>query len=89
MITDWEAEPADHGDAFVVAPDGSRAGLDWEVHPEPLVEEVCGLESDRWGVWYVRFPHPMRTREDARRNLAFVLPDLRRKWEEWRATRPG
>jgi hypothetical protein len=26
-ITDWEAEPCETGDAFVIAPDGSRAGL--------------------------------------------------------------
>jgi hypothetical protein len=32
-ITDFEAEPCDAGDAFVVAPDGSRAGLVWEVSP--------------------------------------------------------
>lgn len=28
-ITDWEAEPCATGDAFVIAPDGSRAGLVW------------------------------------------------------------
>ena len=26
-ITDWEAEPCETGDAFVIAADGSRAGL--------------------------------------------------------------
>jgi hypothetical protein len=26
-ITDWEAEPCETGDAFVIAPDGSRAGF--------------------------------------------------------------
>ena len=83
MIDDWEAEPLDYGDAFVVAPDGSRAGLDWEVHPERDIQRVLGFEPDRWGVWYVRFPREMRTREDARSNLAYVLPDLRPKWEEW------
>lgn len=30
-ITDFEAEPRQEGDAFVVAPDNSRAGLVWEV----------------------------------------------------------
>lgn len=38
MITDWEAEPADSGDAFVVAPDDSRAGLVWEIGATPRVE---------------------------------------------------
>jgi hypothetical protein len=31
MISDWEAQPATEGDAFLIAPDGSRAGLVWEV----------------------------------------------------------
>jgi hypothetical protein len=29
-ITDWEADPCETGDAFVIAPDGSRAGLVWK-----------------------------------------------------------
>jgi len=30
-ITDWEAESCETKDAFVIAPDGSRAGLVWEI----------------------------------------------------------
>lgn len=87
MISDWEAESSDYGDAFVVAPDGSRAGLMWEIDPERRFRETLGFAPGRWGVWDVTFPHPMRTRQDARHNLAFVLPDLRPKWEKWRDTR--
>jgi hypothetical protein len=89
MITDWEAQPSDYGDAFVVAPDGSRAGLDWQVFSEPRFEEVGPLEPDRWGVWFATFPHPMGSRDDARRNLKHVLPNLRSRWEEWRASPRG
>src|SRR5438445_2771938 len=39
-ITDFEAEPCDVGDAFVVAPDGSRAGLVWKVSTTKYFEEV-------------------------------------------------
>jgi hypothetical protein len=89
MITDWEAEPSGSGDAFIVAPDDSRCGLDWEVFAEHRCEEVLGATEDRWGVWYVAFPLPMDSRENARRNLAYVLPDLRPKWEAWvAASRP-
>jgi hypothetical protein len=89
MITDWESEPADRGDAFVVAPDDSRAGLDWEVWPGARrIERVCEFSSDRWGVWYVAFPYPMDSRANARRNLAHVLPDLRLRWESWLASSP-
>jgi hypothetical protein len=30
-ITDWEAGPCETGDAFVIAADGSRAGLIWQI----------------------------------------------------------
>ena len=83
MITDWEAQPSDYGDAFVVAPDDSRCGLNWEVSPDHRCEEVPGADHGRWGVWSVAFPLPMDSRENARRNLAHVLPDLRPKWEAW------
>ena len=83
MITDWEAEHSESGDAFVVAPDGSRCGLNWEVSAGRRCEEVIPPQPDRWGVWWVAFPHPMESREDARRNLAHVLLDLRRSGPPW------
>jgi hypothetical protein len=84
MITDLEAEPDTTGDAFVVAPDGSRAGLDWEVTEEDSFGEVLPIERTRWGVWAVKFPYAMDSHENVRRNLKAVLPRLRPKWEEWR-----
>ena len=83
MITDFESSPAD-GDAFVVAPDGSRAGLVWCVGAATGLEEVCPLESNRWGVWAVTFPEPMATREAMRRNLETILVPLKAKWLQWR-----
>jgi hypothetical protein len=76
--------PADCGDAFVVAPDGSRAGVVWELGSSSEVREVSGFEPGRWGVWGVEFARPMRSIEDARRNLEDVLPQLRAKWQEWK-----
>jgi hypothetical protein len=84
-ITDFEAEYCDYGDAFVVAPDNSRAGLVWEISSEPHFSEILCADSDRWGVWGVNFPHPMTSRENARLNLAFILPPLKQKWESWRS----
>ena len=40
-ITDFEVEPCMEGDAFVIAPDGSRAGLVWEVCDPPYFRESC------------------------------------------------
>ena len=43
-ITDVEAERCDAGDAFVIAPDGSRGGLGWEVSTQHYVENVLPFE---------------------------------------------
>jgi hypothetical protein len=87
MISDWETEPSEYGDAFLVAPDNSRCGLIWEVTDAPYVTPESRVPEDetRWGVWNVGFPNPMNSRENARRNISCVLDDLRPKWERWRA----
>jgi hypothetical protein len=83
-ITDFEAEPSQEGDAFVVAPDNSRAGLVWQVADKVSVTEISPSEPGRWGVWAVSFPHPMNSRDNARRNLELILPALKQRWNEWR-----
>ena|SRR5215469_10539765 len=65
-ITDWEAEPCETGDAFVISPDGSRAGLVWEICDPPYFQETVPIEADRWGVWSVGFFLPMTSRDNAR-----------------------
>jgi hypothetical protein len=86
MITDWEAQPDERGDAYVIAPDGSRAGLVWEVYEPPYFQEVIGPEPGRWGVWGVAFPLPMTSRQNARHNLEAVLPELKARWLQWQTT---
>jgi hypothetical protein len=89
-ITDFEAELCDAGDAFVIAPDGSRAGLVWEVAEESgkKIEQVLPFSRERWGVWAVWFAYPMRNRADAHKNLVAILPDLKAHWEEWKRWLP-
>jgi len=82
MITDFESSPRD-GDAFVVAPDDTRAGLVWDVGEYQGLEEVCPIEAGRWGVWGVSFPEPMEDKQAMTRNLAFILPDLKEKYKIW------
>ena len=49
MITDFEAKPGTMGDAFVVAPDNSRAGLVWGTEvDEPYCNEVGPPDAARW-----------------------------------------
>ena len=50
VITGFGPGEEDDGDAFVVAPDGSRAGLVWEVAPEPYFQQVMAPDDERWGV---------------------------------------
>jgi hypothetical protein len=90
MITDWEAAETDVGDSFVVAPDGSRAGLVWEVADHFYVTECLAATADRWGVWNVGFTRRMRSREAARANLADLLAVLAPVWQQWKAApKPG
>jgi hypothetical protein len=86
-ISDFEAELANEGDAFVIAPDNSRAGLVWEVSNRQLFVEVAPVTDDRWGVWEVSFPYPMTSRDNVRRNLQAILPQLKNRWEQWRSAR--
>jgi hypothetical protein len=83
-ITDFELEPADDGDAFVIAPDGSRAGIAWQVYSESHFTQIIPFEKDRWGVYSVAFTHPMLNRDDARIKLEWLVKQLKPKWQEWK-----
>ena len=83
-ITDFEMETCNEGDAFVVAPDNSRAGLVWEISDKSYFHEICAPEAERWGVWGVSFPNTMTSRENARKNLESILPELKKCWAAWR-----
>lgn len=63
------------GDAYVVAPDGSRAGLVWDV-AKGKVSEICPPEQGRWGVYQIWFSQPIRTTEDLVDRFRDVLPEL-------------
>ena len=65
----------ENGDGFVVAPDGSQAGLVWEVG-EGDFTEIMPATSERWGVYAVWLPHAMKTAEDLIANFRVVLPVL-------------
>lgn len=87
-ITDFDTEPCEYGDAFVIAPDNSRAGLVWEVSDKRYFREILPLEPNRWGVWGVSFAHAMTSHDNARKNLDSIVPELKKRWEEWRRNYP-
>lgn len=71
------------GDAFVVAPDGSRAGLVWDVRNGPL-EQILAPDQGRWGVFQVYFPRAVRTRDDFVACFRAILPELKAAYEKAR-----
>lgn len=66
------------GDAFVIAPDGTRAGIVWQVDDfEPQV--VCPPNKDRWGVYGFGYPTAIRTTADFVQMCHSLLPELQRR----------
>ena len=78
-ISDYvDINGCDWGDAFVIAPDGTRAGIVWQVDDfEPQV--VCPPEKSRWGVYAFAYPTPIRTTADFVKMCHSFLPELRRR----------
>ena len=86
-ISDYEdPNGCDWGDAFVIAPDDTRAGIVWQVDVfEPQI--VCPPDKERWGVYGLAYPTPIRTTDDFVRMCHSFLPDLRRRHAAWIAGR--
>ncbi|MBI5801660.1 MAG: 3-deoxy-8-phosphooctulonate synthase [Verrucomicrobia bacterium] len=81
-ITEY-ADPSgcESGDAFVVAPDGSRAGLVWDVGEGELMV-ICPPDNGRWGVFQVWFPKPTRDTADLVDCFRAILPALKQAFSE-------
>lgn len=71
-------EPATEGDGFVIAPDGTRAGIAWALDT-PEFYEILPPDSERWGVYGVRFVQPVNCVDDLVANFRAVLPHLKRR----------
>ena len=69
------------GDAYVIAPDGSRAGILWQAEGE-LEPVLCPPNKGRWGVYGFRFPRPVRSEQDLIRSLHDVLPQLKAYYQQ-------
>lgn len=65
------------GDAFVEAPDGSRAGVVWILDSTEF-KVLQPADEDRWGVYQVPFAKPMSGVNDLVENFRAALPQLRR-----------
>ena len=83
-----DGEAAHNGDGFVVAPDGSRAGLVWKVD-EPYVFRTVPDTDHRWGVWLVGLAEPLVDEAAASRAFAQMVDELRPHWEQWTQRQSG
>lgn len=84
-ITDFVKRPGlVTGDAFIVAPDGSRAGLEWRLSNECYLLEMAPFTEVRWGVWMGGVRHPMIDEDAALKNLVEMVPLFKEKWMAWR-----
>jgi hypothetical protein len=81
-----DPDGCDAGDGFVEAPDGSRAGLVWEVGNGESAT-ILPPDEERWGVYAVSFPRAVRDLEDLSANFRAVLPFLREQFRTVRANR--
>ncbi len=79
-------EGSDWGDAFVVAPDGSRAGIIWEVG-ESKIEVSVPPDEGRWGVFHVGFACQVHDEAGLVEQLREWLTELRRFHRSWLAKR--
>lgn len=75
-ITPLGAEPL-RGAGFLQGPDGSRAGLHWEVADSPYIMRLEPPDGVRWGVYQLGFTRPVRTLADLIANLEQLLPKLK------------
>lgn len=81
LISDSLSSPSSWGDAFVVAPDGRRAGLVWEVVEDRYFNTLIGPDVKRWGVFGVGVEHGPTPIDEAQLFLAELVRALRPEWE--------
>lgn len=83
-ITEFDGEtPQTEGDGFVVAPDGSRAGIVWALDT-PAFYEILPPDEERWGVYGVCFARPVSGVDDLVFDFREALPRIRERYEQMR-----
>jgi hypothetical protein len=65
------------GDGFVEAPDGTRAGIVWEVSDQVTHSTVVEPDDERWGVFRFTVLRPVNSVDDLRENFASMLPTIK------------
>jgi hypothetical protein len=72
------------GAGFLRGPDGSKAGLQWELAESPYIMRIEGPSEGSWGLYRVGFTQPVATAADVAANLGPLWPKLRVLYERIR-----
>jgi hypothetical protein len=87
-ITDFLEKDSDEGctigDAFVEGPDGTRAGITWEVGKEFLFMTIVEPDSDRWGVYIFTVRKAVTSIADFKDNFRLMLPKIKQLYQQTR-----
>lgn len=70
-------ERRESGAGFLQGPDGSRAGLQWELADSPYIMKIEGPGQHTWGLYRVGFVTPVGNVADLVTNLLPLLPKLK------------
>jgi len=81
LITDSVGSNHTAGDAYLIAPDGRRAGLVWRIERPTWFSEIIGPEPKRFGVFEVATNSGPTSIDGARQFLAEILPAVKEAWE--------
>jgi hypothetical protein len=85
LVTDSIDTDDSWGDAYVVAPDGRRAGVVWQFGVPPSFAELSGPDEGRFGVFEVAVVSGPTSLSQANEFLAAVLPPIRDAWNRSKA----
>jgi len=87
-ITDFLEPDAEqgctYGDGFVEGPDGTRAGIVWEVSDQLTHSTIQEPDENRWGVYHITVPKAVNSFDDMRGNFALMLPILKEHYQQTR-----
>ena len=81
LITDSIGTDDTWGDAYLIAPDGRRAGLVWQLGQPSSFTELIGPEKGRFGVFEVAVGAGPTSLGRAKEFLTAVLPPIRDAWD--------
>jgi hypothetical protein len=76
LETDCE-EGCTIGDGYAQAPDGTRAGVIWNVDAEPRFAVVEKPSGARWGVFHFTIPQPVVSLDDMKQAFWRIVPVLK------------